>query len=160
MIFLVLGTQKFQLDRLLKKIDELVATNIIKEEVFAQIGHSTYLPKNYEYTPFLEKDLFEDKIKSCKLLITHSGVSTIMAGIKNEKPVIVFPRREKYNEHVDDHQLEISRAFQKKELILLCENEESISEMITLSKTYEFKEFTSQTDLTTKAINKFISNKK
>lgn len=160
MIFLVLGTQKFQLDRLLKKVDELVAANIIKEKVFAQIGHSTYTPKNYDYTQFLEKDLFEDKIKECKLLITHSGVSTIMAGIKNDKPVIVFPRLKKYNEHVDDHQLEISRAFQKKKLILLCEDEGSISEMITLSKTYEFKEFTSQTGLTINAISNFISNKK
>ena len=40
MIFITLGSQKFQFNRLLKTVDELVERGIIKEEVFAQIGYS------------------------------------------------------------------------------------------------------------------------
>ena len=40
MIFITLGSQKFQFNRLLKTVDELVERGIIKEEVFAQIGFS------------------------------------------------------------------------------------------------------------------------
>lgn len=39
MIFITLGSQKFQFNRLLKAVDELVAAGKIKDEVFAQIGY-------------------------------------------------------------------------------------------------------------------------
>ena len=46
MIFVVLGTQKFQCNRLLKTVDELVGNGTIKEEVFAQKGYIDYKPTN------------------------------------------------------------------------------------------------------------------
>ena len=46
MIFVTVGTQKFQFDRLLKEIDSLIASKYIKEKVFIQRGNSTYLPQN------------------------------------------------------------------------------------------------------------------
>ena len=45
MIFITLGSQKFQFNRLLKAVDELVAAGKIKDEVFAQIGYSDYKPR-------------------------------------------------------------------------------------------------------------------
>ena len=36
MIFITLGSQKFQFNRLLKKVDDLIESGVIKEEVFAQ----------------------------------------------------------------------------------------------------------------------------
>ncbi len=38
MIFVTLGSQKFQFDRLLQKLDELVERGVITEEITAQIG--------------------------------------------------------------------------------------------------------------------------
>ena len=49
MIFVTLGSQKFQFNRLLIEIDKLVDEGKITEEVFAQIGYSDYKPKNYKY---------------------------------------------------------------------------------------------------------------
>ena len=46
MIFVTLGSQKFQFNRLLRKIDDLVEEGVITEEVFAQTGASDYLPRN------------------------------------------------------------------------------------------------------------------
>ena len=48
MIFVVVGTQKFQLNRLLKVFDTLLEEEKIDQEVFAQIGNSDYIPKNYD----------------------------------------------------------------------------------------------------------------
>lgn len=42
MIFITLGSQKFQFNRLLKALDDLVEEGAIQEEVFAQIGYSDY----------------------------------------------------------------------------------------------------------------------
>lgn len=59
MIFVVCGTQKFQLNRLLEKMDTLIGRGQITEKVFAQIGHSEYKPQTYEYVNFLSRELFE-----------------------------------------------------------------------------------------------------
>jgi UDP-N-acetylglucosamine transferase subunit ALG13 len=45
MIFVAVGTQKFQLNRLLKEIDDLISQGKLQDEVFAQTGHSDYIPK-------------------------------------------------------------------------------------------------------------------
>ena len=58
MIFVTVGSQKFQFNRLLKAIDTLVKNNSITEEVFAQTGYSDYKPKYYKYREFLNRDEF------------------------------------------------------------------------------------------------------
>ena len=53
LIFITVGSQKFQFDRLLKEIDRLVEEKQLNsEEVFAQIGYSTYEPCHYSYQKF------------------------------------------------------------------------------------------------------------
>lgn len=121
MIFVTVGTQKFQFNRLLTSIDKLVNENIINQLVICQSGYSTYKPKNYKVIPFMDGREYNDYIKKCDLLITHAGVGTIMTAKKYKKPVIVVPRLAKYNEHVDDHQLQIARGFSKKKLVISCD---------------------------------------
>ena len=111
MIFVILGTQKFQLTRLLKLLDEYVQKGLIIDEIFAQIGNTKYVPKYFESKSFLEKEEFENCINKASLIITHSGVGSIVTSIGANKPVIVFPRLKKYKEHVDNHQLDIANAF-------------------------------------------------
>ena len=61
MILISVGSQKFQFNRLLKKIDELIEKNIITDKVFAQIGVSDYIPKKYEYSDFLSTEDFNKR---------------------------------------------------------------------------------------------------
>ena len=56
------------------------------------------------------------------LIITHGGVGSIVSALKKNKKVIVVPRLKKYNEHIDDHQLEIVEEFKKRKHILLNTN--------------------------------------
>lgn len=144
MIFVVLGTQKFQCNRLLKEIDRLVEMRLIKEQVFAQQGYSDYVPKYYCSVNFLDKEEFENKIAECSLVIAHSGVGTILTAINHNKPVIVFPRLQKYKEHVDDHQIGIASVFHKKHLVLMCNEGDNLSDLIERSKSFQFRTYTSQ----------------
>ncbi len=111
MIFITVGSQKFQFNRLLKKIDELIEKKIIKEKVFAQIGSSDYKPVNYEYIDFMNQDDFNKKLDECNLLITHAGTGIIVNAVKRGKKVIATPRLARYGEHVDDHQIQLIQQF-------------------------------------------------
>lgn len=160
MIFIALGTQKFQFNRLLKYVDDMKEKEIIKSKVVAQIGFSDYVPKNYEYRDFFEKKEFEGFISNCNLLITHSGVATIMSGIKERKAVIVVPRDSKYGEHVDNHQFEIANSFSKSGYVKMCTNYEELLGAYDQINHIHFNQYDSKKDLINGEIINFIESLK
>lgn len=122
MIFVIIGSRMFQFDRLLKEIDILVGKGIIKENLFAQTGSSTYVPRNFEYSNFLDHDKFNEYINKSDTIITHAGVGSIITSLKVGKKVIAVARLKRYDEHVDDHQLEIARKFSEMGMIIGLED--------------------------------------
>lgn len=85
MIFVTTGSQKFQFNRLLQKIDLLIEEGMIREEVFAQIGVSDYQPKHYEYCRFLDREGFTGKLRECRMVITHGGTGVIIGAVNKGK---------------------------------------------------------------------------
>lgn len=146
MVFVAVGTQKFQFNRLLKAVDDLVAQGLLEGEVFAQIGYSDYVPQNYQYKDFISRDVFQSCIERCDLLITHSGVATIIAGLRLRKPTVVVPRLEKFGEHVDDHQFQIAENFSSKNLLLMCREQDDLGELVKEAETHAFDRYVSQRD--------------
>ncbi len=141
MIFVTLGTQKFQMNRLVKAVDELAGSRAVKEEFYLQIGSSTYKPKNCRYSEFMDANEYDDNIKNCSMLITHAGVGTIITGIKADKPVIVVPRLAKFGEHVDDHQTQIAEAFSNKGSVLSCTDIDELANYIEKARSFNFQPY-------------------
>ena len=137
MIFLILGTQKFQFNRLLIEMDRLVKNCIVKDKVFAQIGYSSYLPKNYEYCDFLEQFEFEKKIKESDFVITHAGVGSILSALDMNKKVIMIPRKREYGEHIDDHQCEIANKYSELNYCILCNDVNDLEKAIKKVNIFE-----------------------
>ena len=90
------------------------------EDVFAQIGYSDYLPKNFSYKKFLDRDEFSKEMGKADIVITHGGTGAIIGAVKKGKKVIAVPRRAQYGEHVDDHQLQLIKQFDDLNLICSC----------------------------------------
>lgn len=47
MIFITTGSRSFQFNRLLEAVDKAIENGSITDEVFAQIGSSNYLIRNF-----------------------------------------------------------------------------------------------------------------
>ncbi|SKB64202.1 UDP-N-acetylglucosamine transferase subunit ALG13 [Lachnospiraceae bacterium] len=139
MIFFTLGTQKFQMNRLVQAADDLAKK--LDEEIFVQTGHSGYTPVNCDHTQFMNEADYNNRIKNCRILVTHAGVGTIISGLTAGKPVIVVPRLKKFNEHVDDHQLQIAEAFAKKKNVLSCPDVEELEKFIKKAETFSFEPY-------------------
>ena len=71
MIFVTVGTHEQPFNRLIKKVDELVAENIINEEVTIQTGFSTYLPEHCRYKAMFSYDEMQRNIEKARIIITH-----------------------------------------------------------------------------------------
>tara|TARA_B110000240_G_C13124882_1_gene294255 strand:+ start:42 stop:521 length:480 start_codon:yes stop_codon:yes gene_type:complete len=147
LIFIITGTQKFQFNRLLKEVDILKKNNKISDEIFAQIGHSTYLPNTYEFVRFLSDKEFKDRIFKADLIITHGGSAAITTSLKNNKKVIVVPRLKEFGEHVDDHQLEIVSKLKREGLIEMVLELKNLEDSIKNIEKIAFKRFKSNTKL-------------
>lgn len=156
MIFVTLGSQKFQFNRLLKKIDELIEKEIIQEEVFAQLGASDYVPKNYDYKDYLDRDEFAKMTEQCDVFITHGGTGAIVGALKKGKRVIAVPRLAKYGEHVDDHQVQLLEQFGDMGMIVACEDVDELEEALQRVSTIVVKPYISNTEKIIENIEKYL----
>lgn len=156
MIFVTLGSQKFQFNRLLKEIDNLVGKGKITEKVFAQTGYSDYEPRNYEYKNFLDRDEFIKVMERCDKVITHGGTGAIIGAVKQKKKVIGVPRLAKYDEHVDDHQLQIINEFSNMNLIISIEEIKELEEKLNELDLRSFEAYISNTNAIINSIEAII----
>lgn len=157
MIFITLGSQKFQFDRLLKAVDDLVERGVITEEVFAQSGYSTYVPKHYPIKPFLDREEFAQWQEKADIVITHGGTGAIIGAVKKGKKVIAVPRLAKYGEHVDDHQLQLIEQFKEQNLICGVRDCKELEAAIEYIQKETFQAYTSNTERIISSIDSFIN---
>lgn len=158
MIFITLGSQKFQFNRLLKRVDELIDSGVIKDEVFAQVGASDYTPRNFQYTQFMDREAFAAKMDECSAVITHGGTGVIIGAVKKGKKVIAVPRLAKFGEHVDDHQLQLLHQFDELGIILVCYDTDKLDEVYNSMFTTELKPYVSNTQVILDSIGEFIQS--
>ncbi len=156
MIFVTLGSQKFQFNRLLKAIDKLIEENKILDDVFAQIGYSDYIPVNFEFKDFLDREKFKYFEEKADIVITHGGTGAIIGAVKKRKKVIAVPRLSKYGEHVDDHQIQIIDEFEKQNLIYGIKDCAQLENAIKYVKVHHFDTYISNTANIIDSIDSFI----
>ena len=156
MIFVTLGSQKFQFNRLLKKIDELIEAGAITEPVFAQTGASDYVPRHYAFQPFLDRETFAAHMARCDTVITHGGTGAIIGAVKNGKKVIAVPRLARYGEHVDDHQLQLIGQFRDLNLICSCNDVEDLGTVLEDIRQRQFAAYVSNTQAVIQSISAYL----
>jgi len=111
MILVLLGTQNNSFFRLLDEIENCINKKIINEEVVVQAGYTTYNSEKMKILDFIPSSDLNNLLLKSNLIITHGGVGSIIDSIKLNKKVIAVPRLSEFNEHVNDHQLQIVQSF-------------------------------------------------
>ena len=130
MIFVCVGSRKYPFDRLFVKLDKMCETGQIKEEIFAQIGTSTYKPKRFKYKEFLSPEEFQEKINEADIVITHGASGSIMKALNAGKKVTAVTRLKKYGEHINDHQIQNNEAFASNKYVLAVYEMEELDKAI------------------------------
>jgi len=138
-IFLTVGTL-FPFDRLVRAIDDAVETGVIDQPVFAQIGKTSYTPRNMDFTESLDKLTFDKKVTDAAYIISHAGIGSITIALEQKRPLLVMPRLKRYKEHVNDHQVATAKEFEKLGHILVAYDTSDLPESIRQLKTFIPKE--------------------
>jgi beta-1,4-N-acetylglucosaminyltransferase len=88
-----------------------IAENI-DEEVVIQKGHTDYDTKHAISFNFLPSDEeYLKYFKEARIVVCHAGAGTLLNSLSFGKTTIVMPRLRKYDEHMNDHQLELVGAL-------------------------------------------------
>lgn len=109
-----MGTHEQQFNRLIREVDELKGSGIICEDVIIQTGYSTYKPQFCEFEKLYSYDQMCEYVSSADITITHGGPSSFIMPLQFGKIPIVVPRQKKFDEHVNNHQIDFSIAVNER----------------------------------------------
>ncbi len=98
--------------RLIKKMDELAP--LLDQKVILQIGSAEYEPRHAEFFRYADELGFQKYLREADIVIGHAGMGTVLNMVAHEKKSIVVPRRKKYGEAINDHQVQSMKLLQER----------------------------------------------
>ncbi len=72
-------------------------------------------------------------MEEAEVIVTHSGVNSIISSMEMGKPLVICPRLHEYGEHVDNHQMEIATLMHDKYDVLVCTDMKDLPNLIKQS---------------------------
>ena len=150
------GNSKQNFNRLLYFIPKI--EHILPKPVIIQKGVSDFKSKTMIIYDFMPMKDFKRFIKDAKLVIIHAGSGTMLNAIYSNKVPVVVPRLRKFNEIIDDHQIEIAEALEKENKVVMVKNFEDFPNLITkaLDIQEKIKEDKKNKNLIYKLVNDLI----
>ncbi len=116
MILVTVGTEQFLFNRLMQWLDRAIAQKLIQpeqEEIVIQYGSCTLVPQGVKGYSVLKETEFLSLVEQARIIVAHCGEGTLDLLANITKPFILIPRTSKFQEHVDDHQLELAEQLAK-----------------------------------------------
>lgn len=142
MILVTLGTQKEQFVRLLQYIED----SKIKDEIIVQAGHTKFSSKKMKIFDFIDYDKMNEYIDKADVIITHCGTGSVLTPLKRGKKIIVCSREARFEEHVDDHQKELSTLFREEGYVLEVDENNKLDDLMKEIKKFNPKKYESNTE--------------
>lgn len=112
MIYVTLGTMFMPFDRLVNAMDRIAAST--DEEIIIQRGLSKIEPTHCTYFDFKGHDAVLEIQREARVIVAHAGIGATMDALAVRKPLLLVPRLKRYDEHMNDHQLEIAKAMEQR----------------------------------------------
>jgi beta-1,4-N-acetylglucosaminyltransferase len=127
LIFVTVGMHTKGFDRLLKKMDEIASS--FGEEVVMQIGHTSFRPQSAKWFDFTTEAGIKEWCKKARVVVTQPAMS-ILDAQEQGTPVIVVPRLKRYDEVIDDHQLDFARELEKEGKVIAVYDVEKLKDVL------------------------------
>lgn len=154
MIFVMTGTQNNSFKRLIEEVEKIDTT----EKIVAQVGYTKISSDKIDIFDFMSGENIEEYIKKADLIITHAGVGSIITSLNQNKKVIAVARRKEYGEHVNNHQIEITKIFNEKGYLIGIDDASKLQEAYNKIKNFIPVKYELDNSLMINTIEKFIES--
>lgn len=123
MIFLTVGEQ-LTFDRLVQAVDDWARDEQV--EVVAQIGPTKLVPCYLQHQPSFPQKEYRCLFERADCVVAHAGMGTIITAVELNKPLLVMPRLQAFNEHRTDHQLATAQRFSRLPIVTVAWDESEL----------------------------------
>jgi UDP-N-acetylglucosamine transferase subunit ALG13 len=106
------------------------------EEIVIQSGATTYRPRAARWFAYAGVDEMQRLTEAARVVVSHAGAGSILMSLRAGKPLIVMPRRKRYHEHGDDHQVELAMALGEAGALLVAHEEEQLAAKLAEAETF------------------------
>lgn len=158
MILVTLGTQDKSFKRLLLALEEAKRNGQIEDEIVVQAGFTKFHSEHLRVKDYFSQLELDELRKSADLIITHAGVGSILDALKFKKTVIGVARLKQFEEHANDHQLEILNTFFNEGYILKAEKLEELPQLIRVARSFIPKPYPFDNSVILKTVQNFIDS--
>ena len=100
--------------------------DLMPQPIIAQCGSTEFKSPKVKSFKFIELSKFKENISKSKLIICHAGMGTMLQSIQANKFPVCIPRMAKYDEIINDHQVDIAKALGGQNKIIYAEKLEMI----------------------------------
>jgi len=118
---------------MIKEVEKLAD----EHEIIIQTGHSKYHSNKMKIFDFISSAELQKLYEQADYIVTHAGAGSMFQAIKAGKKTVVFPRLQKYNEHVDNHQTQLANKLKKLGYLLVFEDGDAIMDVFHQLKEFE-----------------------
>lgn len=126
--FVSLGNAKQSFKRLLEAV--LNSIELLPSPILIQCGHTAFTTTKCTVIDFLSMEEFIKCVEQCEVIILHAGAGSVLHAIRCQKKPIVMPRLAKFNEMVNDHQLEFSRILHSQNKVVMINDNNELQDVL------------------------------
>jgi UDP-N-acetylglucosamine transferase subunit ALG13 len=124
-VFVTVGSM-LPFDRLVKHVDLLAGRVESQYEFFAQIGSSSFQPRNMLFEKMLTPEEFRLKVQWSDVILSHAGMGTLITAAECNKILLALPRNPDLGEVTSDHQIATAKWLRSREGVTIIDHEERV----------------------------------
>jgi UDP-N-acetylglucosamine transferase subunit ALG13 len=117
-------------DRMVKMVAELKARGDIPEDVIIQTGENGFSPDGIQTVETLPFEDMLETMENADIVVCHGGTGSLITALRQGCRIIAVPRLVQFGEVYDDHQSEITGAFESRGLVSVANTTEELAEAL------------------------------
>jgi UDP-N-acetylglucosamine transferase subunit ALG13 len=151
MIFVTVGTAHF--NPLIQKMDELVKSEELKEQVVGQIGRGTYIPKHFRYFRFLES--LNAAYDKASIIVSTGGAGTTMECVTRGLKLVVVEN----TTLMEGHQAQLIREMANRGHLVWCKDLNQLPSCIEEARMKTFAKYVTDENLAVGHIRRILETR-
>lgn len=121
--FVAAGSHGQPFDRLVALAERGAAEGLLPGPVTVQ-ALTELRPTHVEVLPRLPAEELRRRVADAGVVITHGGAAILSLALRSGRMPLVLPRRRSHDEHVDDHQVDMVEALDRRGLVVSLDRQE------------------------------------
>ena len=145
-------------DRLVQAVADLKSRGEIPEDVIVQTGEGGIAPDGVTVVETLPFDEVLAILRDADIVVCHGGTGSLITALREGCRLVAMPRLFELGEHYDNHQAEITAAFQDRGLLEVATTSEDLSRALAAVRAREPAMATSDPAALTQYLQKIVAD--